>query len=254
MPSAVAESWSSPVTPPLFLLEELPDTDSVPLTGDEGRHAAKVRRLHVGEPAVVGDGRGTVLDCRVTEVRADGLLLAVCGRRTIPPPVPRLVVVQALVKGDRAELAVELMTELGVDEIVPWAASRSIAQWQGPRGLKALERWRRAAREASKQSRRGWVPDVADLASTPQVLDRLRAGCGLVLHEAATDPLARAALPAAGEIVLVVGPEGGISDDELTGFADAGADPVRLGSPVLRSSTAGAAALAVLSVRLGRWA
>jgi len=242
------------VTPPLFLLDHLPGADSIVLAGDEGRHAARVRRMVVGEPALLGDGRGTLLDCRVTDVRTDGLLLDVRGRRHVERPAVRLVVVQALPKGDRAELAVEMMTELGVDEIVPWAASRSVTQWQGERGQKALDRWRRTAREATKQSRRAWVPDIADLATTAHVASRLHLGTGLVLHEAATAPLGAAALPTSGELVLVVGPEGGISDGELTRFADAHASTVRLGAPVLRTSTAGAAALAALSVRLCRWA
>ncbi len=241
------------MTPPLFLLDQLPDADTVELTGDEGRHAARVRRMQVGELMLLGDGRGTVLECRVTALLGDGLAGAVLARRAQPRPTPALVVVQALIKGERAELAVEVLTELGVDEIVPWQAARSIPRWQGPRGAKSLERWRRTAREASKQSRRAWVPDVADVASTAQVLHRLHAGRAFVLHEAAAGPLVRAHLPEVGEIVLVVGPEGGVSDDELAGFVAAGAQPVRLGSPVLRASTAGAAALAALSSRLGRW-
>lgn len=242
------------MTPPLFLLDALPGTDTVDLTGDEGRHAATVRRMRVGEFATVGDGRGTVLDCRVMAVHADGLTLEVRGRRSTPRPAVELVVVQALVKGDRAELAAEMMTELGVDEIVPWAASRSIPQWAGPRGAKALDRWRSAARAATKQSRRPWLPRVSELATAADVLARLRTGCGLVLHQAADVGLAGVPLPESGEIVLVVGPEGGVSEDELARFVDAGAQPVRLGAPVLRTSTAGAAALAALSVRLGRWA
>ena len=160
---------------------------------------------------------------------------------------------QALPKGDRGELAVEMLTELGVDEVVPWAAARSIAQWRDARGAKALDKWRRTAREAAKQSRRAHVPVVAELATTARVAARLGAATGFVLHEAATAALAGAALPSAGEIVLVVGPEGGISDDELTQFTAAGAMAVRLGQPVLRTSTAGVAALAALSARLPRW-
>jgi 16S rRNA (uracil1498-N3)-methyltransferase len=241
------------VTPPLFLLDALPAGDAVELAGEEGRHAARVRRIGAGEQVSVGDGRGTVLDCLVETVRADGLLLRVLARREVASPAPRLIVVQALPKGERAELAVETMTELGVDEIVPWAASRSITQWHGERGVKALQRWRRTAREAAKQSRRAWVPVVAEAATSAQVADRLSAARGYVLHEAAPAPLAGCALPPAGDIILVVGPEGGLSDDERARFAAAGADEVRLGDPVLRTSTAGAAALAALSVRLGRW-
>ena len=241
-------------TPPLFLVAELPAVDVLELTGEEGRHAARVKRLSVGEPVVVSDGRGSLVECSVTASRSDGLELAVTARRSLPSPDPRIVVVQALPKGDRAELAVEVLTELGADEIVPWGASRSIVQWLGPRGDRALEKWRRTAREATKQSRRAWLPEVAPLASTAEVAARLAGATGLVLHEAADEPLASVDLPDSGEVVIVVGPEGGIAPDELAGFVAVGARSVRLGEPVLRTSTAGAAALAVLSARLGRWA
>jgi 16S rRNA (uracil1498-N3)-methyltransferase len=163
-------------------------------------------------------------------------------------------VVQALPKGDRAELAVEVLTELGVDEIVPWAASRSMVQWHGPRGDKALDKWRRTAREATKQSRRAWVPLVKSLASTAEVAARLgAAAAGLVLHEDAELTLSTIALPSRGEVVVVVGPEGGIAPAELETFAASAGRAVRLGESVLRTSTAGPAALSALSVRLGRW-
>ncbi|HEY7009802.1 MAG TPA: 16S rRNA (uracil(1498)-N(3))-methyltransferase [Jatrophihabitantaceae bacterium] len=238
-------------TAPLFLVDTLPDADEVDLTGDEGRHAARVRRLTAGEPLVLGDGHGALLDCVVAAVRPAGLHVRVTARRTVSRPDPRIVVVQALPKGDRAELAVETMTELGVDEIVPWPAARSVTRWEGSRGDKALQRWRRTAREAAKQSRRAWVPGVTDPASTEEIARRCPAA--LVLHEAATTPLSTAAVPSSGALVVVVGPEGGISDAELDRFVAAGATTVRLGDAVLRTSTAGAAALAVLSVRLGRW-
>lgn len=243
------------MTPPLFLVAALPDSDVFELRGDEGRHAARVKRLGVGESVLVSDGAGGLLSCTVVAVLPDGLRLEVTSRRLVPAPGPRVVVVQALPKGERAELAVELMTELGVDEIVPWAASRCVVRWDGPRGDRALEKWRRTVREAAKQSRRAWLPVIAPLVPTDAVVARLAgAGGALVLHEDATDALASAALPAAGELVLVVGPEGGIAPDELAAFVAAGARPVRLGALVLRTSTAGAAALAALSPRLGRWA
>lgn len=240
-------------TPPLFFVEHLPAADRLRLDGDEGRHAARVKRIGVGERVVVGDGLGAVADCVVVEVLPDGLQLDVLERRHAPVPDPYLVVAQALPKGDRAELAVETLTELGVDEVLPWTAARSIVQWRDGRGNKALEKWRRTAREAAKQSRRPRLPTVTDAASTADVAERIRGGCGLVLHEAAETPLSSAPLPVAGEIVVVVGPEGGISDEELDAFTAAGATAVRLGEPVLRTSTAGAAALAVLSARIGRW-
>jgi 16S rRNA (uracil1498-N3)-methyltransferase len=214
----------------------------------------RVKRMRPGEELLGSDGRGTLLRCRVVKVVADALSLAVLDRQRIPAADPRLVVIQALPKGERAELAVETMTELGVDEIVPWAAARSVAQWRGARGDKALQRWRRTAREAAKQSRRAWIPDVPPPVDETAAVARLRAAtCALVLHEGAPTSLARAALPDSGEIVLVVGPEGGITPEEIAAFEDAGAVPVRLGGSVLRTSTAGPAALAALSPRLGRW-
>ncbi|WP_375474574.1 16S rRNA (uracil(1498)-N(3))-methyltransferase [uncultured Jatrophihabitans sp.] len=243
------------MTPPLFLVAELSADigDTLILGGDEGRHAARVKRLAVGETVLVGDGRGELAECRVTALRPDSLTLELTSRRTVPQPSPALVLVQALPKGERAELAVELATELGVDEILPWSASRSIVRWDGPRAAKAIERWQRVAREAAKQSRRAWVPEVAAVATTAQVAARIASSAALVLHEDAVQPLASLAVPDAGELLIVVGPEGGIAPDELAAFVAAGALPVRLGDPVLRTSTAGAAALAALSLRLGRW-
>lgn len=243
------------MTPALFLVDELPAGNVVVLDGAEGRHAARVKRIAVGETVLIGDGRGTVADCVVEAAGTDALTLRVAARRTVPEPDPRIVVVQALAKGERAELAVELLTEVGVDEIVPWAAARSIVQWSGERGARSLAKWRRTAAEAAKQSRRARVPQVAEPATTPGLTARLTGtpGLALVLHEAGAEPLSTVPLPAAGEIVLVVGPEGGVSDEELAALAATGARPVRLGDPVLRTSTAGAAAVAALSVRLGRW-
>ena len=241
------------MSPPLFLLDDIPDADEVLLTGDEGRHAARVQRIKAGETVLVADGAGTLLTCSVRTVLLDGLELEVRVRRSVPAPTPRLVVVQALPKGERGELAVEVLTELGADEIVPWAASRSILQWHGLRGEKALQKWRRTAREAAKQSRRAWIPAVPELHRTGDVVHRLAGATAFVLHEDAATSLAAAALPTEGDVLVIVGPEGGIAPAELEAFESAGACPVRLGEPVLRTSTAGAAALAALSVRLGRW-
>lgn len=240
-------------SPPLFLLDDVPLDDVVLLDGEEGRHAAQAMRLRHGEPVLVSDGRGTLLSCTVREPCPDGLLLRVEQRRTVPRPRPALSVVQAVPKGERGERAVELMTELGVDDIVPWQAGRSVAQWRGPRAERSVQKWRRTAREAAKQSRRAYVPAIAPLAGTGEICELLARRPGLVLHEGASAPLAACELPDADQLVLVVGPEGGIAEDELAAFREAGALPVRLGDPVLRTSTAGAAALAVLSVRLGRW-
>lgn len=237
------------MTPPLFLCDPLPPGDLVVLDGPEGHHAARVRRIAVGESVQLGDGRGTVLQCVVRAAAADTLTLEVRSRRFDPEPDPRVVVVQALAKGERSELAVELLTELGTDEIVPWHAARSVARW---RDDQPLRRWRRAAAEAAKQSRRPRVPVITELASTPDLGRRIAAAdLALVLHHAGETRLGDVALPATGQLLLVVGPEGGITDEELGALA--GATRVRLGAPVLRTSTAGAAALAALSERLGRW-
>jgi 16S rRNA (uracil1498-N3)-methyltransferase len=243
-------------TPPLFLVDTLPAGGETVLGGAEGHHAAAVRRLRPGEPVRLADGAGGLAECTVVGPAgppAGGLRLAVAAVRRLSPPTPRFVLVQALAKGDRGELAVELATEVGVDEVLPWAAARSVTRWEGARGERSLARWRSTAREAAKQSRRAWVPVVAGLHTTRQVAARIERSAALVLHEAAAEPLTRAALPTAGDLVLVVGPEGGLDPAELAAFAAAGARAVRLGEPVLRTSTAGAAALAVLSARTGRW-
>ena len=228
---------------------------SVVVDGPEGRHAATVLRLRVGEAVVLVDGAGR---------RGAGTVAAVLGKDAVevdvsavddePEPAPRLVVVQALPKGDRGETATETMTEVGVDEVVPWAAARCVTRWREGRGDKALARWRTTAQAAAKQSRRSRFPVVADLASTREVVDRLRAAAaGLLLHEEAVLPLAGLVPPAEGEVVVVVGPEGGLSPEELAAFTEAGATAYRLGPTVLRTSTAGTAALAVLLARTRRW-
>lgn len=241
---------------PLFLVESLPTADRLTLDGPEGHHAATVQRLRVGEELLLADGRGGTAAAVVRAVGRGSLELDVTTRGYVDAPVPRLVVVQGIAKGDRGELAVQAMTEVGVDEIVPWAASRSVAQWRGDRGVRAREKWVATAREAAKQARRPWLPVVAGAPdeSTATVARRIAgAAAAFVLHEEAADRLTTVDLPARGEIVLVVGPEGGIAPAELDAFRQAGARAVRLGPTVLRTSTAGVAALSVLAARLGRW-
>jgi 16S rRNA (uracil1498-N3)-methyltransferase len=195
-----------------------------------------------------------VAQCEVVETGRQRLLAAVRSVRTVPRPEPEVVVVQALPKGDRGELAVELLTEIGAARIVPWAAARSVAVWRGERAARSLARWRGTAREAAKQARRSWFPEVAELASTADVVALVgSAPLALVLHEEASEPLATVDLPTAGPIVLVVGPEGGLAPEELAAFADVGARSVRLGPEVLRTSTAGLAAVAALLARTPRW-
>ncbi|WP_433386991.1 16S rRNA (uracil(1498)-N(3))-methyltransferase [Micromonospora sp. KLBMP9576] len=241
---------------PLFLLDPLPTAARLTLDGPEGHHAATVQRLRVGEQLLLADGRGGTAAAVVTAVGRGTLELEITSRGYVDASVPRLVVVQGIAKGDRGELAVQAMTEVGVDEIVPWAAARSVTQWRGDRGVRAREKWAATAREAAKQARRAWLPVIAGTPdeSTTRVAHRISgAAAAFVLYEEAQERLTTVELPAAGEVVLVVGPEGGIADAELDAFRSAGARPVRLGPSVLRTSTAGVAALAVLATRLGHW-
>ncbi|TDC70368.1 16S rRNA (uracil(1498)-N(3))-methyltransferase [Actinomadura sp. GC306] len=243
------------MSPPVFIAgTDALERGTVVLDGAEGRHAATVRRLRPGERVDLTDGAGLLAECVVTEAGRTSLTLDVLARHRQPPPAPRIVVVQALPKGDRGELAVETMTEVGVDEIVPWSAARCVTQWRPERREKALGRWRGTAREAGKQARRSRLPQVADLATTARAAERIAAASlALVLHEEADTPLSTVEPPAEGEIVLVVGPEGGITAEELERFAAAGGRPVRLGPTVLRTSTAGVAAAAVMLAAAGRW-
>jgi 16S rRNA (uracil1498-N3)-methyltransferase len=242
-------------TAPVFLVECLPEDDLTVLDGPEGRHAATVRRLRAGEALVLSDGHGGLARCDVRGVERDSVSLRVLRRWTEPAPQPRVVLAQAIVKGDRGELAVELSTEAGVDEIVPWRAERCVAKWEsGLRGEKALARWRNTAREAAKQARRAWCPVVTEPADTAAVAQRVRNAAGaLVLHESATRPLVDFPLPASGDLLLVVGPEGGLTETEVATLCAAGAVAVRLGPTVLRASTAGAVALGALGPLTRRW-
>jgi 16S rRNA (uracil1498-N3)-methyltransferase len=224
---------------------------TVVVEGAEAHHAVAVRRLAVGEPVVLTDGAGHVATCQVAATGKARLEVLVSSVVTEPAPVPEVVVVQALPKGDRGELAVELLTEVGVARIVPWAASRSVAVWRGDRAARSLAKWQATGREAAKQSRRAWFPEVSPLASTSDVVELLAAApLALVLHEEATEPLP---VEVPDRVVLVVGPEGGLAPDELAAFEEAGARTVRLGAEVLRTSTAGVAAVAALLSRTPRW-
>lgn len=238
------------MTRPLFFVP--PDaltTDRVVIDGDEGRHAADVRRLRVGEQVDVGDGAGAVVHGQVAEASRGRVVVDVQARHDVPAADPAFVAVQAVAKGGRDEDAVEAMTEVGVDEVLGWQAARSVAQWSD----RTAGRWAATARAAAKQARRAWIPTVAGPLSTAEVAQRLAAAeLAVVLHEGATEFFADVTMPGSGQVVVVVGPEGGITDDEVAAFAAAGAHVCRLGEQVLRTSTAGVAALSVLSAAT-RW-
>lgn len=227
---------------------------TVAVEGDEAHHAVAVRRLRAGERVVLTDGHGGSVVGEVSSTGKRVFEVVVVESTTQPAPDPEVVVVQAIPKGDRGELAVEVLTEVGVAVVVPWAASRSVAVWKGERAEKSLARWRSTAREAAKQARRSWHPQVLPMASTAEVVALVaEADLAVVLHEEASLPLASLTVPGSGRIVVVVGPEGGLSDDEVASFVAAGAVSVRLGTEVLRTSTAGVAAVAALLSRTSRW-
>jgi 16S rRNA (uracil1498-N3)-methyltransferase len=229
--------------------------DLVQLAGPEGRHAVAVKRIAVGEAIDLSDGAGTVLHAVVESLSGrDALAARVLERAEIPAPQPRVIVVQALPKGERGETAVETLTEVGVDVIVPWQAERCVARWTGDKVERGRAKWAAAARAAGKQARRAWLPEVAPLARTADIEVLVGASaCAIVLHEEAAMSLRDVVVPAEGDVVLIVGPEGGVSPDELDRFAAAGAQLALLGPTVLRTSTAGTVAAAVVLSTTARW-
>lgn len=244
----------------LFYVDHLPEAGAEAVVdGDEGHHAATVRRIRTGEHLDLSDSVGAVAHCVVTDV-AKGLLTArVLERHAVAPPVPIVTVVQAIPKADRGELAVELATEAGADAVVAWQAARCVARWESPAKVdKGLRRWGAVARSASRQSRRPTIPPVTGVVTTAELARRVEsevaAGASvLALHESATGPLTAMPLTDARAVTLIVGPEGGISDEELAALTAAGAVAVRLGPTVLRTSTAAAVALGALGVLTPRW-
>ncbi|GAB3496491.1 16S rRNA (uracil(1498)-N(3))-methyltransferase [Flexivirga sp.] len=225
---------------------------TVTVSGDEARHAVVVSRLAVGETVQVADGSGRVAEGPIVAAARNGLTVQIATLRESHRPATRFVLMQALAKGGRDEQAVEASTELGVDAVIPWQADRSIVQWRGAKADKAHAKWESLVVSASKQSRRPTVPDVEPLVTSRSAPARLQdADAVVILHEEADVAIGEFDVPA-GEVVVVVGPEGGISPDELTAFEAVGARAIRLGPTVLRASNAGPTALAVLLAR-SRW-
>lgn len=245
------------MTQGLFYVDSVPAVGELAVVeGDEGFHAANVRRIRPGERLQLSDGAGELAHCEVSEVTKGQLTARVLDRRFVPAPSPTVTVVQALPKSDRSELAIELATEAGADAFVAWQAARCMARWDSAaKAEKGLRRWSAVARSAARQSRRARIPEVSGPVSTAQLVDGLgdRDAVVLALHESATRRLADVPVAAADSVVLVVGPEGGIADDEVAALRDAGATAVRLGPTVLRTSTAAAVALGALGVLTDRW-
>lgn len=247
------------MTAPVFVDPQLSAArvgESVVLSGDEARHAIAVRRIREGEIIHVVNGRGLRVIGEVTAAsKPDSRLeLRAIEVVTEAAPEPRLTLIQALAKGGRDEAAVEMACEVGVDDVVPWQAQRSVVTWPAAKAERRRERWESIVLAAAKQSRRAFVPTVSAMATSRQLAEQIRSGgCWLILHESATQSILDIDLPETEQIAVIVGPEGGISDEELELFASAGAQPVLVGPHVMRSSTAGPVAIAHLASRIGRW-
>ncbi|GAB3128204.1 16S rRNA (uracil(1498)-N(3))-methyltransferase [Tsukamurella serpentis] len=245
----------------VFLADTLPAPGrDYLLGGDEGRHAATVRRVRVGEELVLSDGAGGFARCTATAVDKSSVELNCTRTWTVPPASPQVVLVQALPKSDRSELAVELATEAGIDAIIPWQAARCVSRWDGGKGGsskadKGVARWRAVARAAAKQARRAYVPQIHDLVTTRELVSLLTSMDAnvVVLHEGSAVPFGEVDFSVTRTVVIVVGPEGGISPEELDALVGVGAQPALLGPTVLRTSTAAAVALGALGVMTNRW-
>ncbi|SIS08241.1 16S rRNA (uracil(1498)-N(3))-methyltransferase [Williamsia sterculiae] len=247
------------MSPPLFWVDEVPWGGDVTVSGSEGRHAVTVTRICAGETVLIADGRGAVARAEVLGTHGkDHLELRVRARSSVPGAQPPVTVVQALPKSERSELAVELATEAGADRIIAWQSARCVSRWHGDRAHKGLAKWRSAAAAAAKQSRRARIPEIDGVYTTIDVRALVadavgRGGVVAVLHEDADAPFGVVSWATATEIVVVVGPEGGLADDEVADLRAVGATPVLLGPQVVRTSTAAALALAAVGVLTDRW-
>jgi 16S rRNA (uracil1498-N3)-methyltransferase len=243
----------------LFYVDALPEAGGLAVVdGDEGFHAANVRRIRVGEQLDLSDGAGAMAHCVIEEVTKGRLSARVRDRWTVEPATPTTTVVQALPKSDRSELAIELATEAGADAFVAWQSARCVARWDGGRADKGLRRWRAVARAAARQSRRPHIPSVTGVVTTGELVTDVRKAVSLgttvlALHESATEAVTKVSFAQVDSLMLVIGPEGGIADDEIAALSGAGAKVVRLGPTVLRTSTAAAVALGALGVLTARW-
>jgi 16S rRNA (uracil1498-N3)-methyltransferase len=235
----------------LFLIDSLPTSGTYQLTGDEAHHAIKVLRVEMGERVHLSDGKGNWASGTVSEIEKKSLAIEIKESGFEEAEATQVIVIQAIPKGDRVREAIELLTEAGVDEILPWQAHRSIGKSE-----KGSDKWRVAAREATKQSRRFWIPKVSDVATTKELLTMVSGSACILLHESATQKISEvvqsfSAQP--GKIFLIIGPEGGITDEEIEAFLSAGAKVAHLGRPILRSAHAGIAGIAAIKSALGIW-
>lgn len=238
---------------PLFIVENIPDRGDLVIEGDEAHHAGSVVRVKIGERISVTNGSGRRAEVEVLDINKRNIACRIIEVRDEVRGSSILAVIQALTKGDRARETIELLTEGGADVIIPWSAARSVGQWKEDKD--ALAKWRSWAREATKQARRSFMPQVLELHTTAQVKERIEDGeYSLLFHEAGSKQLSEIVNgKPPREINLIIGPEGGITEDEVALFSKAGAVPVRLGAPVFRAAHAGVAALSAVQSRFGIW-
>lgn len=238
---------------PLFIVENIPDRGDLVIEGDEAHHAGSVSRIKIGEKINVTNGVGRIAEVEVLDINKRNIGCRILEVRDEPRSRVVLTVIQALTKGDRARETIELLTEGGAEIIIPWQAAHSIGQWKEDKD--AQGKWRSWAREATKQSRRTWIPEILDLHTTAEVKRRIEdCELAIVLHEDGSERFSQVISGATPrEILIIVGPEGGISEDEVASFVSAGAHSARLGKPVFRSAHAGVAALSALQSTIGIW-
>lgn len=226
----------------LFFVDEI----STPkLDGDNAHHADRVLRMKAGESLLVSDGAGNWAKCEITAITKKDVDLKIIESGFEESSSPKISVLQAIPKNDRARETVELLTAAGVSNIYPWQAQRAIG--------KESDKWRVAAIEASKQSRRFYIPQVTTKLDTSSALELFKKyDQVLVCHESAITKLSEVLKPALNTLI-VIGPEGGITDEELSVFESAGAKVIKLGRPVLRSAHAGIAAISAVSALMQVW-
>jgi 16S rRNA (uracil1498-N3)-methyltransferase len=237
----------------LFLVDNLDSSQIIEVTGDEAHHAIKVLRINLGEEILISDGNGNWVRAAVEKIEKKSFSAKVLERGVQEQRSPKIIVVQGIPKSDRIKEAIEILVESGVDLIIPWQAERSISKWQKD----SLRKWQAVASAATKQSRRFRTTEIIEELSISQLLEvESDRSAILVMHESATKKLSTivsSKFADLDEIIVVVGPEGGVSENELAQFEAAGAHVVALGPEVFRSAHAGGAAISAISALIGRW-
>ena len=235
----------------LFFSDQISTGQRQVLENEEAHHAIKVLRLNTGEVIKISDGVGNWVSGPIVEIAKKELYVSITERGEIQAAKPELVLVQAITKSDRNKEMLELAVEAGVDRIIPWQSERSISKWQSD----SEQKWQVGIKQSCKQARQVKLPQLMQVMSTSEVIKSIgEGGFGIVFHEEASTKFSDLTIPnSQSSVYLVIGPEGGISEQELLSFQNNGSKVVRLGDTVLRSAHAGFAALSAVQTKLGRW-